>query len=49
MDYTVKPYPGAKSLVTLHENGDEFLHFTHKQLADLYIALTDYYADNKEN
>lgn len=31
------------------DNGELFVYLTHSELADLYIALTDYYADTKEN
>lgn len=30
-------------------NHARYVYLTHSELADLYIALTDYYADNKEN
>lgn len=30
-------------------NPARYVHLTHSELADLYIALTDYYTDNGDN
>lgn len=50
MTVKIESHPGTQQLVTVRASEwPNFIHLTHSELADLYIALTDYYADNGDN